>query len=226
MKTLYLIHGWTYTIEPWTATLELLKQAGIKVKLLKVPGLTEPSKKVWTIDDYVKWADQQIPNGAIALGHSNGGRILLNLCANNPQKLSHLILLASAGVYEPSRRKNFITFIAKLGKPLKKITLINKLFHHLTGSTDYSQAPKNMQKTLTNLLYSDQTLKISTISTPTLILWGKKDTVTPIRHAHYLHQHLLNSQLKIFSNWTHAPYISHPRELAKTLISIMQDLDK
>ncbi|MBO7717988.1 alpha/beta fold hydrolase, partial [Candidatus Saccharibacteria bacterium] len=93
MADLYIIHGWTYTVEPWRETLALLREKGIKVKMLNVPGLTTDSKKVFSIDDYVKWADSEIPDGAIALGHSNGGRILLNLCAKKPDKLKYLILL-------------------------------------------------------------------------------------------------------------------------------------
>ena len=105
MADLYIIHGWTYTIEPWRKTLEILRKNGISVKILRVPGLTEESKKIFTVDDYAKWADQNIPDNAIALGHSNGGRILLNLCAQKPEKLKYLILLDSAGIYEPSLRK-------------------------------------------------------------------------------------------------------------------------
>ena len=85
-KTLYIIHGWTYTTEHWQKTLEILKKDGFSVKMLNVPGLTEKSKKVFKIEDYVAWADKNIPNGAIALGHSNGGRILLNLLSKNPKK--------------------------------------------------------------------------------------------------------------------------------------------
>ena len=84
MVDLYIIHGWTYTVEPWARTLKIMEANGVKVKMLHVPGLTEPSKKVFEIEDYIKWADQNIPDGAIALGHSNGGRILLNLCSNKP----------------------------------------------------------------------------------------------------------------------------------------------
>ena len=102
MADLYIIHGWTYTVEPWKKTIELLREKGLSVKMLRVPGLTEESKKEFTIADYVKWADSEIPDGAIALGHSNGGRILLNLCAEKPEKLKYLILLDAAGVYEPS----------------------------------------------------------------------------------------------------------------------------
>ena len=76
IKELYVIHGWTYTVSPWDKTIALLKEQGITIKMLHVPGLTEPSKKVWTIEEYAKWADQNIPDGAVALGHSNGGRIL------------------------------------------------------------------------------------------------------------------------------------------------------
>ena len=54
MADLYIIHGWTYTVEPWKKTLAILRNNGISVKMLNVPGLTEESKKVFTIDDYVK----------------------------------------------------------------------------------------------------------------------------------------------------------------------------
>ena len=79
MTTIYVIHGWTYTVAPWERTIRELREKGIKVEMLNVPGLTTPSNKVWTIEDYVKWADKNIPKDSIVLGHSNGGRILLNL---------------------------------------------------------------------------------------------------------------------------------------------------
>ena len=224
MPTLYIIHGWTYTVEPWAKTIALLEKHGLKVKMLNVPGLTSPSEKVWTIDDYVKWADQSIPDGAIALGHSNGGRILLNLSTKKPGKLKHLILLSAAGVYEPSRKKAVIKAVAKVGRPLKKIPLISKVFHRLTGSTDYAKAPKNMQKTLENMLNSDKTLDLSAAATPTHIIWGKKDTVTPPRQAEKMAASMPNAKLALFDGWTHAPYISHPEELAKVILKLMQRL--
>lgn len=226
MADLYIIHGWTYTIEPWKETLRILRDKGLSVKMLKVPGLTEESKKVYTIEDYVKWADCEIPDGAIALGHSNGGRILLNLCAEDSDKLKYLILLDSAGVYEPSTKKKVIKKLAKLGKPLKKISLIDKIFHRITGSTDYSKAPENMKKTLANMLESDKKLDFSKVETKTFILWGKKDTITPPRHATVMYEKLPNAELKFYANWTHAPYISNPDELARALIMLVERMKK
>lgn len=218
---LYIIHGWTYTVEPWRTTIGILREAGINVKMLLVPGLTNPSKKEFEIDDYVKWADREIPKDAIALGHSNGGRILLNLCAKKPDKLKYLILLDSAGIYEPSMKKRMVERIAKMGKPLKKIPVVDKVFHRITGSTDYSRAPENMKVTLTNMLNSDKDLDFSKVTTKTFILWGKKDTITPPRQATAMYEKLPNAELKFYAKWTHAPYISDPEGLARALITLV-----
>lgn len=226
MADLYIIHGWTYTVEPWKTTLSLLRENGLKIKMLNVPGLTQPSDKVWTIDDYVKWADDEIPDGAIALGHSNGGRILLNLCARKPDKLKYLLLLDSAGVYEPSRRKRLVERLAKLGRPLKRIPLVNKAFHRMTGTTDYSRAPENMKKTLVNMLESDKELDFAKVTTKTFLLWGKKDTTTPPRQATTMYERLPNAELKFYANWTHAPYIADPEGLARALTTLIMKMVK
>ena len=226
MADLYIVHGWTYTVEPWKKTLELMREKGISVKMLHVPGLTEESKKVFTIADYVKWAEKEIPDGAVALGHSNGGRILLNMCAEDPDKLKYLILLDSAGIYEPSMKKKIVEKVAKLGKPLKKVPLIDKAFHRVTGSTDYSKAPANMKETLRNMLESDKELDLTKVETKTCILWGKKDTTTPPRQATAMYEKLPNAELKFYANWTHAPYISNPEELARALVTLVERMKK
>jgi pimeloyl-ACP methyl ester carboxylesterase len=224
MADLYIIHGWTYTVDPWEKTIAELRKNGISVKMLNVPGLTEASNKEFTIDDYVKWADQQIPDGAIALGHSNGGRILLNLCSKKPEKLKYLILLDAAGIYEPTIKKKIVTNLAKIGKPLKNIPIVDKVFHKITGSTDYSKAPANMKVTLSNMLESDKLLDLSKVETRTFILWGKKDTTTPPRQATAMYERLPNAELKFYANWTHAPYISNPDELALALTVLIRRL--
>lgn len=226
MADLYIVHGWTYTIEPWKRTIDLLRERGLSVKMLHVPGLTEKSNKEFTISDYMKWADREIPDGAIALGHSNGGRILLNLCAAKPDKLKYLILLDSAGIYEKTTKKIVVERIAKIGKPLKKIPVVDKAFHRLTGSTDYSKAPENMKRTLVNMIESDKNLDLTKVETKTYILWGKKDTTTPPRQGTQMYEKLPNAELKFYANWTHAPYISSPDELARALSSLIERMKK
>ena len=222
MKTLYVIHGWTYTVEPWKTTIELLEEHGIAVMMLNVPGLTSPSDKVWTIKDYVSWADQNIPDGAIALGHSNGGRILLNLLSQKPDKLKHVILLDAAGVYEESKKRDVARKISKLMAPFKKIKPLRKVYHKVLGASDYDRAPENMKRTLANMLDSDKKLDLDKVTTPASILWGKMDNVTPPRQAAVMHRRLKNSDIKYFEDWTHAPYICDPTGLAKAIYAIME----
>lgn len=155
------------------------------------------------------------------MGHSNGGRILLNLCAKNPEKLKYLILLDSAGVYEATAKKKLIGLAAAIGKPFKKIPLVDKVFHRLTGTTDYSKAPENMKKTLANMLESDKDLKLKDVTTKTYILWGKNDKITPPRQATKMYEELPNADLKFYANWTHAPYISNPDELARAIKTLI-----
>ncbi len=222
-----IIHGWTYTPEPWKRTIKLLSEQGIDVEMLHVPGLTAPSQKIWTIEEYTKWADQHIPDGAIALGHSNGGRILLNLCANHPTKLRKLILLDAAGVYEPSKKRDFLRKISKIATPIKRVSILRKIFHKIIGASDYSHAPENMKHTLANMLDSDKSLQLEKVTTVAAILWGEKDTVTPPRQARTLHAKLPHSTLKFFKDWTHAPYISDPDGLARAIIAeLAQGADK
>ena len=222
-KTLYIIHGWTYSVEPWNKTIKLLNDNyKIKVKMLHVPGLTDPSKKVWNIDEYVKWADSLLPEDAVVLGHSNGGRILLNLLSRQPERVSHLILLDAAGVYEPSKKRDILRAISQLFAPLKQIKVLRKLLHRIIGAGDYEKAPENMKKTLTNMLDSDRQLDISKVKVKTDILWGELDKITPPRHAQKMHQQIKKSRLKLFSNWTHAPYICDPEGLALAISEVVE----
>ncbi len=222
MKKLYIIHGWTYTTDPWKRTIAFLKQYGITVEMLHVPGLTEPSKKVWTIEDYVKWANKNIPDGAIALGHSNGGRILLNLCAEKPEKLKHLILLDAAGIYEVSKKRDLARTMSKKLAPLKKIKPLKKVVHKLLGASDYDHAPENMKQTLANMLDSDKSLDVSQVKTPATIIWGEQDNVTPPRQAIEMHKKIEGSTLILRKNWNHAPYISDPEGLARTIYAVLK----
>ena len=226
MKKLYVIHGWTYTVEPWAKTIEILKnEYKIDVEMLNVPGLTTNSKKVWTIEEYRDFADRNIPKDAVALGHSNGGRILLNLCSEKPEKLKHLILLDAAGVYEESKKREVSRKISKIFGFLKKSALLRKIFHKLVGASDYDRAPENMKKTLSNMLSSDKKLDIAKVKTPTTILWGEKDTITPLRQAEKMHELIEGSELLTYKNWTHAPYIVDPSGLARAINKVMEGIE-
>lgn len=226
MTKLFIIHGWTYSIKPWTKTVELLSASGIEVVQLRVPGLTSPSLDVWTIDGYVTWLENELKGekNPIVLGHSNGGRIAMHYLEKHPGAFKQLILLASAGVEVDSEKlssKRKILRLASKGlSPLKHIPGAKKVVYRLLGS-DYNAAPPNMKKTLANMLASDRTFDPSFITIPTNILWGKADRTTPLKMGEKLHRLIKPSTLEVHDTWAHAPYITHPDELATSLQQII-----
>ena len=80
-----------------------------------------------------------------------------------------------------------------------------------------------MKKTLANMLDSDKNLDLTKIKVKTDILWGELDKITPPRQARKMHDSIKGSHLKIFPNWTHAPYICDPEGLARAISQVMKD---
>lgn len=229
-KKLYIIHGWAYSIEPWNSVVEKLKESGIDVKQLRVPGLTVKNDKIWTIDDYVDWLQKELVGveRPIILGHSNGGRIALNYAVKYPKSLSHLILLNSAGMYDNSAKvslkRRLLRILSKILGPIKYIPFARKVVYKLIGASDYNAAPTNMKKTLSNMINSDRTLSLTKVEVDTTIIWGLKDETTPIEQGRKMKQLIPNSTLIEFADWQHSPYKTHPTELANVIIEVMEKI--
>lgn len=223
---LYIIHGWTYHPEPWEEVIRELHKRGINAILLKVPGLATPSRASFTIDDYVAWAAKNIEKGSLVLGHSNGGRILLNLLSRPEYQdfVSGLILLDSAGIYEFSTKREVAGALSKTLSPLKKIPPLRKLTHRVLGAHDYAKAPENMKKTLANMLASDKALDPSKVKVKTAIIWGSADNITPLRQGKKLHQLIKNSTFTLKDGWAHSHYLKSPFELAGAIAKAYHDL--
>ncbi len=226
MNKLYIIHGWTYKPEPWEEVIKELKSKyKLEAELLRVPGLGTKSDQVFTIDDYVDWAAKHIPKGSIALGHSNGGRILLNLLEKRGSDyLKGLILFDSAGIYEASRKNDLMRKMSKAFAPLKKSKLARKIVHKALGVHDYNDAPENMKKTMTNMLDSDKSLDLTKITTKTRLVWGTDDQMTPLRQGKKMHEQLKNSHLTIKEGWRHSHYLRSIEETAAEIATQYKEL--
>ncbi|MEK7572990.1 MAG: alpha/beta hydrolase [Patescibacteria group bacterium] len=224
LVNVYILHGWSYSLDKWQPFVSQLKNKKLNPVLLKIPGLTEKINKPWTIEDYINWLNEKIEkeDKVILLGHSNGGRIAMNFALAHPAKVKKLILIDSAGIYHDEiaikiKRKAFGT-IAKLGRKILKNDFGKKLLYSLARETDYKDADENMKKTMVNLLSSDKILKAENISTPTVILWGEKDRITPVSDAKLLESKIVNSKLLIVTGARHAPQFTHPKEVVDIII--------
>ncbi len=224
MKKIFIVHGWTYTTDKWNGLIQQLDSHGFDSVLLPIPGLTEAADRPWKLEDYVNWLkiklDQEVQ--PILIGHSNGGRIALAYAAQYPATLSQLVLICSAGIYHNQlciRIKRFVFgFAATLGKKITSSVILRDLLYRLARESDYKNATSPMRETMKNLISQDLTSQLNFISAPTLILWGEKDTTTPLADGQLMHQLIRNSRLHVVKNAGHSPYFTHAQEVAREIL--------
>ena len=223
MRQVYIIHGWTYSLDKWAKFCEALGARAIEPILLRVPGLTEPSNQVWDIEGYVNWLDSKLKDAQqpIVVGHSNGGRIALSFVQKFPNQLSQLILIDSAGIAHNEKRSatklKSLKFIAKAGKPIAKVPGAKKVFYKVIGARDYYEAPENMKQTMRNMLAADQKISLNAIKLPVTIIWGRDDTLTPLSDGQKMHKSIAGSSFHIIDEARHAPFYTHPEEVANII---------
>jgi pimeloyl-ACP methyl ester carboxylesterase len=56
---------------------------------------------------------------------------------------------------------------------------------------------------------------------PTMIVWGGRDRLIPVRHARHPHRAIPNSRLEIFPKAGHFPHLDEPRRFAGLLVDFV-----
>ncbi len=231
IKKIFVLHGWTNTTDKWLKFMKLIPENDFTPVLLQVPGLTTETDRVWTLNDYVEWLNGIISKERekpIAIGHSNGGRIAIAFAAKYPDKLKYLILIDSAGIYHnelPMRIKRFVfKNIAKLGKKLTSSETLRELLYKLAGESDYKNATPQMRQTMANLISVDLTLLLAKITTPTSLIWGERDKLTPLTDGKLMHKLIKNSQLYQLKSAGHSPHYTHAKEIVQKIVEKIQNI--
>jgi pimeloyl-ACP methyl ester carboxylesterase len=223
-KKIYMLHGWAYSIDRWKPFSELLKKSGFDPVVLKIPGLTAPIDREWLIDDYVSWLNEQLreeKEQITLLGHSNGGLIAMSYVLKHPGKVKKIILIDSTGIHHKDlviRAKRMLFMIAaKIGKTIIKSPIAKKLLYKFARAHDYENATPIMKKTMINLINTDLTERFKEIDIPTIIIWGKKDEVTPITDGKFMERAIPNAKLYSIEDARHSPQLTHPEVTAKII---------
>ncbi len=174
----------------------------------------------------------------IVLGWSLGGLIAIELAKQYPDKVSQLILVASSPKFVQAsnwpyavEKKVFINFAQQLKQDIKKtikhfvaiaamggktskedIKTILKLIDK-RGYAEYEV----LNKGLTILLESDQRSTLLSLTTPTMMIVGNRDSLINIKALNYLLEYSNNLSLAVISGAGHAPFISHLEQFIKIL---------
>ena len=65
--------------------------------------------------------------------------------------------------------------------------------------------------------------RIRHLSVPTVLIWGARDTVTPLAQARHLQQLLPNAPLHVIDSVGHIPHIEDPAHFEHTLLDVLDD---
>lgn len=183
------------------------------------------------------------------MGNSYGGAVSLlvaiRLCQEEPGRLSKLILIDSGGYNQdlpwhlkllrtpvlgwlalhllpPSMNALTVLLYAYYKKRLITWEQI-KAYSKPIGSPGGRQALLQVAKQALPDNIDEITSKYSTISVPTLIVWGRDDKVIPLAIGEMLDQAIPDSRLLIIEQAGHVPQEEKPEETIAPILKFLKD---
>lgn len=232
---LVILHGWGSSVNSWKNVAQTLEENGVRTFIPDLPGFGETSEppQPWSLNGYINFLDslqdQLNLDKFILAGHSFGGQIAIGYAVQYPKKVQKLILISAARIVRRKKIKVAIFRIfSKAGNfafsvpPLSFLKpIIQKIWSKLSREKDYYRASKLMRQTMQMILGAEMRGELAKIQTPTLILWGQKDPVTPLADAKILHDEIKDSKLCVFAGENHDLNIKIPEKLAHQITNFL-----
>jgi pimeloyl-ACP methyl ester carboxylesterase len=218
---LLLLHGLFGALSNWEGVVNRFSK-NFRVVIPMLPIYEMPIKEAGLdglrkfVEDFV--AFKKLDN-LIIMGNSLGGHIALLYTLGNADKVKKLILTGSSGLFEDSmggsypKRGNYDYIRERVAYTFYDPNVATKDLVDEVFETTRS-IPKCMRivaiaKSAQRHNMADD---IPNITTPTLLVWGLNDTITPPIVAHEFNRLIPNSNLKFIDKCCHAPMMEHPEK--------------
>lgn len=217
-----LLHGSTTNAAMWMNDAIVLgkKRRVFAIDIIGEPGKSDESRPDMKEGNYAKWLTELLDGlglgAAAVVGNSLGGWMALDLATNSPERVSHLVLLASGGICPVNTSFMFKAIgLMMLGK--KGASIMNSmLFGDVTIPKEAMEFGELLRKHYISRpfeapIFSDDVL--SQLTMPVLYMGGEKDVLFPSKKcAQRLTELLPNAD-------THVP-----RDIHHTLINKANDI--
>lgn len=201
-KDVILLHGWGQNAYMMKFIQDHLSE-NYRVLNLDLPGFgeSEEPKQAWSVAQYAQFIHELAltyqMEEPILIAHSFGARIALRYALSYPVK--KMILTGAAGI----KKKYTIDHYARVYayKLLKRMHIKTNL-----GSSDYQNASMIMRGVLVKAVNDDITPRLSSITPQTLLVWGERDTQTPLWMGKEMEQRMPNATLVVLKKEDHFAY--------------------
>ena len=226
-QVIILLHGLMGGLSNFKDVINFFSTKNYKVIIPELPIYSLPLKKttVTAFSDFLEvFIEYKKLNNVIILGNSLGGHIGLIFSNKNPNLVKSLVLTGSSGLYENSmgesypKRENY--------DYIKRKT--QEVFYNPDVATkeivdEVFETVNNREKLVRTLAIAKSAIRhnmskeLPNIKTPTLLIWGENDLVTPPEVAIEFKSLLPNSELKWIKKCGHAPMMEYPIEFNRIL---------
>ena len=171
-----------------------------------------------------KFIEEEVGEPAIVVGNSMGGHVGLILTLSRPDLVRYLVLTGSSGLYERSfgdsfPRKNDRDYIRKKAEEVfydpsvATESLVDEVFSVVN---DRSKGIKTVMLARSAIKHNMEP-ELHRITTPTCIIWGKQDNVTPPEVAIEMDRLIPDSDLFWIDKCGHAAMMEKPETFNEIL---------
>lgn len=226
---LVFLHGWGGSWQSWYPILESLK-TDYNLYALDLPGsVPNPISKPYHLSNFASYVNNYLKKNKvknpILIGHSFGGAIACQIAIDKKIPISKMILVDTASIRHPYSPTQKIKH--QLIGHLKKFFPFAKNFYYkISGlqNSDYAAIKNNpiLQQTFKNIIQQDLSPFLSQIKIPTLIVWGKNDSDTPLSDGLTIQKLVPKSTLKIIKNAGHFSYLDNQTQFIHEINQFIQ----
>mgnify|MGYP006266271083 CR=1 FL=1 len=194
----------------------------LPIRKVSVTGLVD------YVVDFVNYKSYDQVN---VLGNSLGGHISLLYALAQPEKISSIILTGSSGLFESAMGTSFpkrgdYEFIktkteATFYRPeVATKELVDEVFDIVNDRNKAIRVIATAKSAVRHNLGD----KLHQIEAPTLLVWGKQDSITPAFVGEKFDELIENSRLVFIDECGHAPMMEHPEDFNRYLEEFLQEV--
>lgn len=228
-----ILHGLMGGLSNFEGVVDFFPKNGYKVIILDLP-LYELSLIKTSVANFAKYLKEFIDfkgyGKVVLLGNSLGGHIALLCTKMYPEVVKALVITGSSGLYESAMGESY----PKRGDYDYIQKKAQNVFYDPEVATkeivdDVFQTVNDRNKLIKTLAIAKSAIRhnmskdLPRMKTPTCIIWGRNDNVTPPEVAEDFHRLLPDSDIFWIEKCGHAAMMEHPEPFNKILYKWLVD---
>jgi pimeloyl-[acyl-carrier protein] methyl ester esterase len=214
-----------------------------RLHIVDLPGYgTSPAFEPYDMEHLARTVAAVLPDKVQVCGWSLGGQVALEMARLFPDQIERLVLTAATPCFTVREgwpcavpREVLLEFAAALETDYEG-TLKRFLALQTRGGDEVKAVLKRLRDILFTrgrpdvqtlraglniLLESDLRDHVTMIKTPTLLLHGGHDMLTPVGAAHWLAEQMPAAHLEVLPGAAHAPFLSHSVEFTEIVTGFL-----